>query len=291
MKKYLIIGLAALFIVSCASRRKAMKEDADGTTDATSLNIHTQEEQQQKKEQVVAQMQRNSQSTNGIRAHLNVSLAANGRSLSAGGTLKMKRNEIIQISLTALGLFEVGRMELTPDYLFVQDRINKQYVQVPWREIEALRNSGADFYTFQAIFWNELFVLGQHTKPTEADFQISHSGKKATLTPAKQHVAVKQQALQFIVDTSRQLLERAILKTTQGTPLDVTCDYADFTQLNSSTFPQTMSLAITAGTKRYSADFTFSSLQADESLKNLATKPSGSYKRVAFDDIIKQLVK
>lgn len=281
-----LIIAAAMIISSCASKRKVVKDGEDSTATTVVVTPPTTERQQ-----IVSLVNQNSQTAKGLRSRMNIKLAAGGKSASAGGTLKMKRDEIIQLSLTALGLFEIGRMELTPDYLFVQDRVNKQYVQVKWSEIEALRNSGADFYTFQALFWNELFLLGSKTRPSNADFTSTSSAKHTTLTPKNQHVAVSQQTMQFVVNTAQSLLEQAMLTTSKGGNLSVTCDYSDFQTLEAKKFPSQMKLAIASGTKRYTADIALSSPQIDESMRDLATKPSSGYKRVSFDDIIKQLVK
>lgn len=286
----IILIAAAMMIGACASNRKAVKEGTDVTTSATAVTNKTSTEEQ-KAAQTVVRLNQNRQTASGLRSKMSVRLAAGGKSASAGGTLKMKRDEIIQLSITALGLFEVGRMELTPDYLFVQDRMNKQYVQVAWADIAPLRATGADFYTFQALFWNELFVLGSKGQPAADDFRTTATTKQLTLTPKNQHTAVSQEALQFLVNISRSLLERAALTTTAGGNLTVTCDYADFQKLENKLFPTQINLAITAKAKRYSADITLSNPQADESMKNLTTKTPSGYKKVAFDDIIKQLVK
>jgi len=279
----LCLVLAIALLDSCASKRKA-KEAADGISAATTIDAGRQQK-------VVSLVNDNRQTAKGIRSKISVRLSAGTKGASANGTLKMKRDEIIQLSLTALGLFEVGRMELTPDYFFVQDRMNKQYVQVKWADIDALKRVGADFYTFQALFWNELFLLNQKEAPADKDFKVDASGKQATLTPADAHVVTDQVALQFLVNTSKYLINQAQVKATKQTGFSVSCDYADFNKLEKKNFPNQIALAINAGTKRYAADITLSSPQVDNDMKNLATKPSGSYRQVSFDNIIKQLIK
>ena len=41
------------------------------------------------------------------------------------------------------------------------DRINKQYLRASYEQVDFLRNSGLNFYSLQALFWNELFQPGQ----------------------------------------------------------------------------------------------------------------------------------
>ena len=276
-----LVLLMTAFLASCGTKRKALEAGADATTTVTT----------DKKQKIVTLINDNRQTAKGIRSKMSVRLSAGSKGASASGTLKMKRDEIIQLSLTALGLFEVGRLELTPEYLFVQDRMNKQYVQVKWADIDALKQIGADFYTFQSLFWNELFLLNKKDLPAEQDFQVTTSGKQTTLTPTDAHIATDQVALQFLVNTSKRLTEQAQLKATQQSGFSVTCDYDDFDKLDKKTFPHEMKLAINAGSKRYAADINLSSPQVDEGMKNLATKPSNGYKQVSFDNIIKQLIK
>ena len=288
---YLALSIsAAMLITSCASKRKAVKDTVDSTSAATAVTTRPADGRQQE-QQVVTLVNQNRQTATGLRSRMNIKLAAGGKSASAGGTLKMKRDEVVQLTLTALGLFEIGRLELTPDHLFVLDRVNKQYVQERWTDIEPLRAVGADFYTFQALFWNQLFVLGSKNLPSQDDFRTETSGKKATLTPKSQHTAVNQEALQFLVSTALNLIEQTKLSTTKAQNLNVTCDYSDFNYLEGKRFPNSLKLAITSGTKRYSANIDLSGPLVDESMKDLITKPSNSYRRVAFDDIIKQLIK
>ena len=75
------------------------------------------------------------------------------------------------------------------------------------------------------------------------------------------------------------------------TGFSVSCDYAEFEKLDKKNFPHQLTMAINAGTKRYTADFALSNPQVDNDMKNLVTKPSSGYRQVSFDDIIKQLIK
>lgn len=77
--------------------------------------------------------------------------------LTLTGNLKMKRDDVIRLQLMAFGFVEAGRLEFTKDYVLIMDRINKQYLKVPYNQLDFLRNSGLNFYSLQALFWNELF--------------------------------------------------------------------------------------------------------------------------------------
>ena len=101
-----------------------------------------------------------------ITSKVKFSIEVGVQKLTLTGNLKMKRDDCIRLQLMAFGFVEAGRIELTPEYVLIMDRINKQYMKATYSSVDFLRNSGLNFYTLQALFWNELFVPGQ-TKVTD----------------------------------------------------------------------------------------------------------------------------
>ena len=87
----------------------------------------------------------------------------------------MKRDDVIRLQLMAFGFVEAGRIEMTKDYVLIMDRINKQYLKAPWMSVDFLRNSGMNFQTLQALFWNELFRPNQTALVKTNDKQIIDS--------------------------------------------------------------------------------------------------------------------
>lgn len=139
MKKYLVPLLALVLLVSCRTH----KNTAD-TPSATAVTTTPD-----------AKPTRTAPKLNGVAARLNFTALQQGvKKASAGGYLRMKRDEIIQVRLVAL-IVEVGRLELTPEYLLVQDRMNKQYVRVSWDDVPQLKQAGVSFDTMQQLFWGE----------------------------------------------------------------------------------------------------------------------------------------
>ena len=66
-----------------------------------------------------------------LTAKVKVDLEGMGKSISVNGQLRMKRDDVVQLSLTFLGM-EVGRMEFTPQDVLIIDRMNKQYVRAAY---------------------------------------------------------------------------------------------------------------------------------------------------------------
>ncbi|MBQ5936527.1 MAG: DUF4292 domain-containing protein [Bacteroidaceae bacterium] len=90
-----------------------------------------------------------------VTAKVRLELASNGKSTSVGGMLRMKRNDVIQLSLVTFGVLEVARIEMTPEYFLLVDKMGRQYVKASYNDVPFLRDADVDFYTIQSYFWNE----------------------------------------------------------------------------------------------------------------------------------------
>lgn len=154
-------------MVSCRTHKQAADELTAGPNSPTTKS--------EEKKPVAEQEQ-------GIAAKLNFTALQQGvKKASAGGYLRMKRDEIIQARLVAL-IVEVGRLEMTPEYILVQDRMNRQYVKARWEEIPQLKEAGADFYTLQQLFWGEYPMHGKEVtlkldKNTSLKLEYANWGK------------------------------------------------------------------------------------------------------------------
>lgn len=306
------VALMAMAITfsACRSSKRAAREKETDTTTAASPQVSVDEHgitvtpQQgddsaknkkadkaaksgkSKKSSVVARINENRQTARGIRGKMSIGLRmGDGTSLSASGSIKMKRDEIIQLSFTALGLVELGRMELTPKYLFIQDRYHKRYLKSAWSDIPSLKSAGVDFNTFQALFWNELYVPGRSAEPSESDFLQSSSGLRAKLEPKD---APEAASLLFYTDEDQKLVYQTTLIARNGKlRFDGNC--SSWSQLDGKQFPAALRLAISV-TKEYVAELTFTRLQVDESMGNIATTLSdGKYTQVSLEEVLKGL--
>ena len=90
-----------------------------------------------------------------VTARLSSQLSRGDESVSVGGMLRMKRDDVIQISLVTFGILEVARIEMTPDYFMLIDKMGKQYVKAAYSDVPFLRDARVDFRTIQTYFWDE----------------------------------------------------------------------------------------------------------------------------------------
>lgn len=223
-----------------------------------------------------------------VSAKLNVALQAEGKDLSVGGMLRMKRDEVIQISLSAF-FVEVARLEITPDYVLVIDRMGKQYVRTSYQEQAFLKRSGLDFSTLQALFWSRLFVPGRGEQIRETDF-VRSSGRAADEFVLRlDHPG--QVALSFVLGANDGLIRRVEASDAAARlPLRLNWEYEDYRQVGRTLFPGQMVLETVGTEKPLKVTLALSSVKQDDSWQT-HTQVSAKYKQVSVDALIKRLLK
>lgn len=212
--------------------------------------------------------------------------------ISVSGTLKMQRDKIIQLSLTPYGLIEVGRLELTPDYFMLMDRWNKQYVQARWSDVKTLSDAGVDFYVFQALFWEELFVPGRQSLALPADFTVSNQGETFSLKPTDKARKSKDIDVAFVARALNGLIQQTSVETTGSDVIRFLWDYTKWSELEGRDFPEQMVVNIHHKTTTYAATFNLSHLRSDNADKDLRTKiDTKRYREVELSSLMDQLMK
>lgn len=96
-----------------------------------------------------------------INAKADVSM--NGKSLPVSAQMQTTQGKMIRFSLSALGLMEVGRLEMTPADVLIIDRVHKQYARASYHKVKFMARNGLTFYTLEALLRNQLFLPGYNT--------------------------------------------------------------------------------------------------------------------------------
>lgn len=172
-----------------------------------------------------------------LTAKINMQLDAKGKSITCGGSLRMKRDDVVQLSLTFLGM-EVGRMEFSPADVLIIDRFHKQYVRAKYADVSFLAGAGLDFYALQSLFWNELFVPGQKDVTTALPRFTTASAGDHTLL---QLTDAPKLDYGFLTITASRLIDRLTVEAKSGSDKgQFVWRYGDFTKFNGKQFPTTM---------------------------------------------------
>ena len=225
----------------------------------------------------------NAQFARFITSKIKFSVEVGNQQMTLTGNLKMKRDDVIRLQLMAFGFVEAGRLEFTPEYVLIIDRINKQYLKVPYTQLDFLRNSNIDFYVLQSLFWNELF------QPGKTRLLDSHLKSFRAEAGADDDVII---ALED-ADHSEAHVKMANIKYEdkyRGN-YQLNWDYEDFRKEDgrSKAFPMTHKVIFNTPKKDIKFDMVLNYLGSEDNWET-RTELSGKYRQVEVDEILRRFM-
>lgn len=223
-----------------------------------------------------------------LTAKMSLSLDLEGKGVTkVSGTLRIKKGEVIQMSIAPLLGIEVARAEISPNGILVIDRMNKRYVEVSFAEVKALAKADLDFHTLQALFLNELFLPGKDdlTIRDASSFRVEPETEGVWLNVKR----AKRFGYHFLTEAPEALLKESYIGL-NGTPYGLRWKYDDFRALEKKQFPVDMKLAFEGGKKPVKAAMALSRLSTNGDWE-AHTEVSKKYEKVELEEILKILLK
>ena len=233
----------------------------------------------------------NAQFARFITSKIKFSVEVGNQQMTLTGNLKMKRDDVIRLQLMAFGFVEAGRLEFTPDYVLIIDRINKQYLKVPYSQLDFLRNSNIDFYVLQSLFWNELF------QPGKTRLLDSHLKSFRAEAGADDDVVIALEdgklSYRWLADHSEAQVKMANIKYEdkyRGN-YQLNWDYEDFRKEDgrSKAFPMTHKVVFNTPKKDIKFDMVLNYLGSEDNWET-RTELSGKYRQVEIDEILRRFM-
>jgi outer membrane murein-binding lipoprotein Lpp len=273
--KLAAVTMAIVVVAGCGSKRKVVKETP------VAQNVVQQQEFLQK-------VSDNAQHARFITSKVKFSVEVGAQQLTLTGNLKMKRDDVIRLQLMAFGFVEAGRLEFTKDYVLVMDRINKQYLKVPYQQLDFLRNSGLDFYALQALFWNELFQPGkQHiTDELLKSYDTDMGGENAVISMESGKLSYRWLADK---DNAQVNMANILYKDKFRGNYQLNWDYLDFKANGRKKFPMDHKVKFTTPDKEVKFEMVLNYMGADEDWET-RTEVSGKYLQVSVDEILRRFM-
>ena len=268
-----------LMLASCGSKKKAVEETKQTVINSTQTRF-------------LDKVINNTQQARFITSKVKFSVQVGEQDISLTGNLKMKRDSVIRLQLMAFGFVEAARLEFTKDYVLIMDRINKQYLMAPYKQIDFLRNSGLNFYTLQALFWNELFQPN-HTKLTAEDLQKFTTNANAGENDAIVNFETEKIDYSWLIEQNTGIINMTniLYKDRFNGNTQLNWDYQDFKPIESTNklFPNTMNIALTTPKKEVKLEVKLNYIKHETGWEEL-TKVSNKYREVTIDEILQRFM-
>lgn len=275
---FLKVALLAtpLLTGACKSKQKAAEEPAPVTAETV------------QQRQFLQKVNDNAQHAKFITSKVKFTVEAGPQKISLTGNLKMKRDDVIRMQLMAFGFVEAARLEFTQDYVLIMDRINKQFLKAPYAHVDFLRNSGLNFYSLQALFWNELFQPGMKKVSDESlkkyDAMLGGEDVVIRLEEGKMNYSWLASEKDGRIKMANILYKDRLNGNSQ-----LNWDYTAFQKMGSKNFPTNMKITFTSPKKEVKLGLTLNYL-GNESEWETRTEVSNKYREVSVDDILRRFM-
>lgn len=186
----------------------------------------------------------------------------NPKPISFKGTIRIKRDSIIWISITPALNIEAVRCVFTPDSVLVLNRIDKTYYQGGYEIINQLAGISMNFKTIQSVLLNELvFYPFENTIDTLKTFKTYNVSRKKNDVELKNYSYKERRQLsgrkldslltiQSMVIGSDNFRITDIEIEDQAKNLKVQTKYSMFTLQDSLSFPNLLSFEVKAHKKK-----------------------------------------
>ena len=301
LKNIAFIVFSAVMIAvvgsSCGTKKTAVADTAVSASDKVKGRVDGKKESNAAAlEQLnyVRRVSDNAVYADNIVSKIKFSLNTGKNDITVAGSLRMKKDEVIRIQITPLGIMEAGRLEFTKDYVLLVDRIHKEYVKASYSDVDFLQKNGLDFYALQALFWNQLILPGEKevTKSNlkKFDVNLNAAGNEVPVT-------VKNGYMAYAWNTSREngriTSADVNYQSSQHGTSRLHVDYSKFKSVGVKMFPatQVMSFMTTATQKKQEMKLILNLNEVKtDSNWSTQTEISKKYKQVSPEEALRKIM-
>ncbi|HHW80759.1 MAG TPA: DUF4292 domain-containing protein [Bacteroidales bacterium] len=273
LSKYLIALLLLLFVgvYSCKPKERIVQAESE-LEDKTNSNLF---------EDILENEVRYST----FSSKLNMSFSTGRKVLNSRATLRIVRNEAIQLSIQPIFGIEMFRLYIQPDCIIILDRMNKRYVQETYDDLNKEYPIGFNFYTLQSLFTNALFIPEQSNVLIDdyRKFRYVQSSNNYRLSGRDR---ISDIDYSFFVNGNDQITLTQMYMPAKKYSME--WSYDEFSLVEKLFFPLEMKVSASSEKINLNTSISLSSINFDESLTLDSSIPS-SYTKVELKEVIKLL--
>lgn len=207
--------------------------------------------------------------------------------MKVNSQLKIVRDEIIQLSVRAPFInSEVFRLSITPDSVYVIDRLSKRYAIENIKDLERKRGVQFNYNNLQSLFTDALFFPGKN-KINGDDYNaydITMSGGKYHLTTTDKTGL----SYRFVIDPNDKVSETHVIA--RDGKYTLRWIYKDFVKEREFLFPSVMEANVKIDRRQVRLIMSNSGLDFNKELTVDNSLPN-RYTKVSVMDILKNYIK
>lgn len=288
MKKIVLAAVAILVVASCGTKKTAVTGPAGPVTETVETNT------EQQRINYLRKVYDNAVYTKNIVSSIDFTIDTGSKNISVGGSIRLRKDDVMRIQLTALGLMEVGRLEFTKDYVMIVDRIHKEYIKADYNKVDFMKRNGLNFYTLQALFWNMLFVPGEAnmTDRLLEKFTVDLA-TKGVMVP----LSLKNGNMEYVWQTESKT---GLIRETDVTYSDkangttkLSCKYDNFKSLGTKQYPHLLTLNAQSVISKKPRNVTITIKMDGAKMSSdweTRTTLSSKYKEVSADEVLEKIM-
>ncbi len=174
-----------------------------------------------------------------ISSKLKLKAEIGNKKLSASGTLGIEQERGVRIGVSALGLFEIARIELTPTTAQIINKVDDEYASIDYSSVALFREAGLGYNILQSILLNVPFTPeGASALEALPTMNITRAGNDVSLVTPKRG---PMQYTFYLDAVTGELVETEGL---YNETVKVNCLYSGFTAIEGRSFPTDIQFAV-----------------------------------------------
>lgn len=219
---------------------------------------------------------------------------------SFNGTLRIRKDSIIWISIAPLGI-DAFKMQFTPDSIMFLNILKKEYFVNSYEYFENKFQTEVSFGNLQSIFTNEVFLYSETDEENNEKYNTDSQEReyfRKTFIPAtdsnmyvlkthrkhkiKKYIK-KNKISDLIVETLRILPEifklEQIMVNDLSEKRSLIIKYSDFVDVNSKIIPSAIRIELNTAEKHMNADIKYNKITVNSDV-SFPFKINDKYKRI-----------
>ena len=192
-------------------------------------------------------------STLGVRSRAVLSI--NDKANDVNMNFRIRNNEVIWVSITALAGLEVARALITPDSVRIINRMDNVYIKKPFSYIYEFTNEQITFKTLQSILIGNT-ISDFITDSTDLNMESDEVKLKSILGGLTYNLRLNRDSKVVYVNLNDELAEQ-----------ELTSNYADFMLVNQQQVPHSVIMDSKVKAKKFLLELKFLKVEVDGPLE------------------------